>query len=57
MVKFSYLDLDTIFVKEGIRKTPMDEKSLEELTSSIPYTAFYSQSWWSRLRKAATIYS
>ena len=35
MVKFSYLDLDRIFVKEGVRKTPMDEKSLEELTSSI----------------------
>ena len=35
MVKFSYLELDRIFVKEGIRKTSMDEKSLEELTSSI----------------------
>jgi len=35
VVRFEYLDLDSILVGEGVRKTPGDEKSLEELASSI----------------------
>ena len=35
MVKFSYLELDRIVVEEGLRKTPLDQKSLEELADSI----------------------
>jgi len=35
VVRFEYLDLDSILVEEGVRKTPGDEKSLEELASSI----------------------
>jgi len=35
LVRFEYLDLDSILVGEGVRKTPGDEKSLEELASSI----------------------
>jgi len=35
VVRFEYLDLESILVGEGVRKTPGDEKSLEELASSI----------------------
>jgi len=35
VVRFEYLELDSILVEEGVRKTPGDEKSLEELASSI----------------------
>jgi len=35
VVRFEYLDLGSILVGEGVRKTPGDEKSLEELASSI----------------------
>jgi len=35
VVKLEYLDLESILVEEGVRKTPGDEKSLEELASSI----------------------
>jgi len=35
MVKLEYLELDKIVVEEGLRKTPGDEKSLEELADSI----------------------
>jgi len=35
VVRLEYLDLDSILVEEGVRKTPGDERSLEELASSI----------------------
>jgi len=35
VVRFEYLELGSILVEEGVRKTPSDEKSLEELASSI----------------------
>jgi len=35
MVKFTYVELDKIVVEEGVRKTPGEEKSLEELADSI----------------------
>ena len=35
MVKFSYLELDKIVVEEGLRKTPGEAKSLEDLADSI----------------------
>jgi len=35
MVRLEYLDLENILVGEGVRKTPSDEKGLEELASSI----------------------
>lgn len=35
MVKFAYVELDKVLVEEGVRKTPGDEKSLEELAGSI----------------------
>jgi len=35
MVKLEYLELDKIVVEGGLRKTPMEEKSLEELAASI----------------------
>ena len=35
MVRFDYLDLDSIVLGEGLRKTPGDEGSLRELANSI----------------------
>ena len=35
MVKFSYLELDRIIIEVGLRKTPGEEKSLDELADSI----------------------
>jgi len=35
MVRLEYLDLDRIVVEEGLRKTPGEERSLEELAASI----------------------
>jgi len=35
VVRFEYLELGSILVGEGVRKTPGDERSLEELASSI----------------------
>ena len=35
MVKFDYLGLDTIIIDEGLRKTPRQDTSLDELTASI----------------------
>ena len=35
MVRFDYLDLDSIVLGEGLRKTPGDEASLRELADSI----------------------
>jgi len=35
VVKLEYLKLDSILVKEGVRKTLGEEKSFEELTDSI----------------------
>lgn len=35
MVKFSYLKLDNIIVGEGLRKTPLEKKKLDELVNSI----------------------
>jgi len=35
MVRFDYLDLDSVVLGEGLRKTPGDEASLRELADSI----------------------
>jgi ParB family chromosome partitioning protein len=35
MIKFSYLELDNIIVEEGLRKTPLEKKRLDELADSI----------------------
>ena len=35
MVRFTYLELDNIIIDEGLRKAPLEEKSLKELADSI----------------------
>ena len=35
MVGFTYLELDNIIIDEGLRKAPLEEKSLKELADSI----------------------